>query len=39
MIYYGDDVRVGITTWDSGHLAPIASYHLARDVLASAVMK
>ena len=36
-IYFGDDVKSGITTWDYGHLTPIASYHFANDVLAEAV--
>ncbi|MFW5328902.1 acyltransferase family protein [Hydrogenophaga sp. ZJX-1] len=34
LVYYGDDVGDGITTWDAGHLAPIASYNFAKDVLA-----
>jgi len=34
LVYYGDDVGVGITTWDYGHLTPIASFNLAKDVLA-----
>ncbi len=32
LIYYGDDIKKGITSWDYGHLTPIASYHLALDV-------
>lgn len=32
-VYYGDNVRDGITTWDYGHLTPMASHHFARDVL------
>lgn len=34
LVYYGDDVGVGITTWDYGHLTPIASFNFAKDVLA-----
>ena len=32
-VYYGNDPKSGITTWDYGHLTPIASYYLARDWL------
>lgn len=28
-VYFGDDVRLGITTWDYGHLTPIASEYIA----------
>lgn len=34
LVYYGNDVSDGITTWDYGHLTPIASYNFAKDVLA-----
>lgn len=33
LVYYGDDVGDGITTWDYGHLTPTASYNFAKDVL------
>lgn len=33
VLYYGDDVKLGLTTWDYGHLTPIASHNFARDVL------
>lgn len=33
IVYYGSDVKQGITTWDYGHLTPIASYNFAKDVL------
>ena len=38
LVYYGDDIREGITSWDYGHLTPIASYHFAKDVLAGSIM-
>jgi peptidoglycan/LPS O-acetylase OafA/YrhL len=39
LLYYGDDVREGITSWDYGHLTPVASDHFARDVLGNRVME
>lgn len=33
VVYYGDDPKKGLTTWDYGHLTPIASYNFANDVL------
>ncbi len=33
ILYYGDDVKQGLTTWDYGHLTPIASHNFARDIL------
>jgi len=38
LVYHGDDVRQGITSWDYAHLTPVASDHFARDVLANNVM-
>lgn len=38
-VYFGDDVREGITTFDYGHLTPIASFHFARDVLGKEILK
>ena len=37
LVYHGDDVREGITSWDYGHLTPVASDHFARDILANSV--
>lgn len=34
LVYSGDDVVLGITSWDYGHLTPIASFDFSRDVLA-----
>lgn len=39
LIYYGDDVKEGITSWDYAHLTPVASDHFAKDVLTSSVME
>lgn len=39
LIYYGEDVKKGITTWDTGHLTPIASYHFAKDVLSGYILR
>jgi hypothetical protein len=33
LVYYGNDRQKGITSFDYGHLTPLASLHLARDVL------
>ena len=38
LVYIGDDRRDGITTWDYGHLSPVASYHFARDVLVKEIV-
>lgn len=37
-IYFGDDVQKGITSWDYGHLTPIASHDLAKDLLSDEVL-
>ena len=37
--YTQDDVAASVTAWDYGHLTPIASYHLAKDLLAPFVTK
>lgn len=37
MTFIGDDRKNGITTWDYGHLTPVASDYLSRSVLARAV--
>ena len=33
LIYIGDDVETGITSWDHGHLTPIASEYFANKIL------
>ena len=38
LIYYGDDVKAGITTYDYGHLATPASDQFAKDVLVPTVI-
>ena len=38
LVFIGDDRRDGITTWDYGHLSPIASYQFSRDVLVNKVV-
>lgn len=38
LIYVGDDVKTGITSWDYGHLTPIASRAFAKDVLVPLVV-
>ncbi|OWQ49063.1 hypothetical protein CDL60_04125 [Roseateles noduli] len=37
-IYIGDDLKAGITSWDHGHLTPIASEKFARDALAPQIV-
>jgi hypothetical protein len=39
LTYLGDDVKRGVTTWDRGHLTPIASDYLARNGLIQAVVE
>ena len=34
LTHFTQDVTSTITTWDYGHLTPVASYHLAKDLLA-----
>jgi peptidoglycan/LPS O-acetylase OafA/YrhL len=33
LLYIGDDKMLGITSWDYGHLTPIASEQFSRDIL------
>lgn len=33
LIYQGDDKKTGITSWDKGHLTPVASEYLAKNLL------
>jgi len=33
LTYLGDDIKQGVTTWDYGHLTPVASDYLARQIL------
>lgn len=37
LTYIGDDKKTGITTWDSGHLTPIASDYLAKNLLVDVI--
>jgi peptidoglycan/LPS O-acetylase OafA/YrhL len=39
LTHYTEDVLASVTSWDYGHLAPIASHHLAKDLLAPFVAK
>lgn len=39
LTHYNSDVAASVTTWDYGHLAPIASHHLAREVLVPSIVK
>jgi len=36
-VYLGEDRRAGLTSWDQGHLTPLASQDFARTVLVKAV--
>lgn len=38
LTYIGDDRKLGITTWDYGHLTPIASDLLAKDLLVKEII-
>jgi peptidoglycan/LPS O-acetylase OafA/YrhL len=37
MTYLGDDIKTGITSWDYGHLTPLASEYLAKKLLVDLV--
>ena len=39
LTHYSSDVAASVTTWDSGHLAPIASRHLAKEILVPSIVK
>jgi hypothetical protein len=39
LIYIGDDVKKGITTWDYGHLTPMASEYFAKNILVPSIKK
>ncbi len=38
LVYLGDDVKTGVTSWDYGHLTPIASTTFAKDVLVPLIL-
>jgi peptidoglycan/LPS O-acetylase OafA/YrhL len=38
-VYFGDDVRAGLTSWDYGHLTPIASDWVAQQALIPAILR
>lgn len=37
LTYIGEDKKTGITTWDYGHLSPIASNYLAKNLLVNII--
>jgi peptidoglycan/LPS O-acetylase OafA/YrhL len=39
LVHYGSDVAATLTSWDYGHLTPIASFHLAKELLVPVVMR
>ncbi|MGB7651457.1 MAG: SGNH hydrolase domain-containing protein, partial [Gallionella sp.] len=39
LTYIGEDIKVGITTWDYGHLTPISSEYLARALLVKLIVE
>lgn len=39
LIYIGDDVKSGLTSWDYGHLTPIASIDFAKNKLVPEILK
>ena len=39
LLRYASDVAASVTSWDYGHLAPMASYHLAKDLLVPAIIR
>lgn len=38
-VYYGDDVKTGITSYDYAHMTRLASRHLSKDVLVPALLE
>jgi peptidoglycan/LPS O-acetylase OafA/YrhL len=38
LTYVGDDKKTGITSWDKGHLTPIASDYLAKNLLVDLIV-
>lgn len=39
LTHYTEDVAASVTSWDYGHLAPIASHHLAKELLSPFIAK
>ena len=39
LTYIGDDKKIGLTSYDYGHLSPIASEYLANELLIPIVLK
>ena len=39
LVYIGDNIEDGLTTWDYGHLSPMASAEFAKNVLAEEVLR
>ena len=39
LVYLGDDLKVGLTSMDDGHLLPIASEYLAKQLLARMIIE
>lgn len=39
LTHYTQDVAASVTSWDYGHLTPIASHHLAKDLLVPFIVK
>ena len=38
LTYLGDDKRYGLTSWDSGHLTPVASDYVAEKLLVNLII-
>lgn len=39
LVYIGDSLKTGITTWDYGHLTPLASLDFAKNVLVDEILR
>ena len=39
LTYYTPNITDSITSWDYGHLSPIASYHFAKDILSPTITR
>ena len=38
LTYLGSDVKLGLTTWDGGHLSPMSSEYLAEQYLVNLIV-
>ena len=39
LVHYSSEIATSLTSWDYGHLTPIASFHLAKELLVPVIMR